>query len=184
MLCTKPESSRFKNIKSILNSIGGADSSFQIATLETTLAYSAQAAWNLTPAHPVPHLFFLFFSHLLVLDVVEVVAPQAGKPRLNLDTLQAKKQTPLWKRNWRLFYSLLSPRVLSQTKQHVIFFSDSSTLKHFSFFSYFFQINSSRVEWDQKQNEKTTINSARESKKNITNFLTLTVLHQSDYLAK
>ena len=87
--------SRFKNIKSILNSIGGPDSSFQIATLETTLAYSAQAAWNLTPAHPVPHLFFLFFSHLLVLDVVEVVAPQAGKPRLNLDTLQAKKQTPL-----------------------------------------------------------------------------------------
>ena len=94
MLCTKAESSRFKNIKSILNSIGGADSSFQIATLETTLAYSAPAAWNLTPAHPVPHLFFLFFSHLLVLDVVEVVAPRAGKPRLNLDTLQTKKQTP------------------------------------------------------------------------------------------
>ena len=79
MLCTKAESSPFKNIKSILNSIGGADSSFQIATLETTLAYSAQAAWNLTPPHPVPHLFFLFFSHLLVLDVVEVVAQRAGK---------------------------------------------------------------------------------------------------------
>ena len=65
----------------------------------------------------------------------------------------------------------LFPRVLSQTKQCMIFFFDSSTLKHFSFFSFF--SNSTRVELSGTKNktEITAIDSARELKKKYHKFL-------------
>ena len=72
-----------------------------------------------------------------------------------------------------IYYSPFPQGPFSNRTTRDIFFQlgDAQT---FFFLSFFFQLDSRRVEWDQKQNEKTAIDSVLESKKNITNFVTLT----------